>query len=334
MTRGQLANSDLALSTSWKRFAPEDIGAVLDAVADLGFRRVELNYLRSGHLPDLEAALEARGLVVPSIHNALPARVDVPLPGMPSGNHHAIADPNEEGRRGAVAWACWTIDWAARLGASAVVLHLGSMPAPIEQRALFDLLRGARSDGRVAEFAAARDRALAEREARKGPFLAAALRSVREIGEHAGRKGVAIGVETRDGYNEIPSLDELDEVFAATAGLPVGYWHDVGHAEKQRLLGIAPHKAYLTRHASRLIGVHLHDSIYDRDHFAPGRGETDLAAYAPLIPEGVLRTLELNSANTREEVRAGANLLLRLGLAGTGASRAVSRRTDSSLRSE
>jgi sugar phosphate isomerase/epimerase len=315
MTNNQLAESDLALSTSWKNSSPEDVGAVLGAIADLGFRRIELNYLRSGHLPDLQSALEARGLVVPSIHNALPSRVDLPLPGMPTGNHHAIADPNDEGRRQAVAWARWTIDWAVRLGARAVVLHLGSMPARITQRALFDLLRRANADGRMDEFVAARARALAEREAQKGPFLSAALQSVREIGEYAGEKGVAIGVETRDGYNEIPSLDELDEVFAATAGLPVYYWHDVGHAGKQRLLGIAEHETYLTRHAARLIGVHLHDSIWDRDHYAPGRGETDLAAVASLIPPSALRTLELNSANTPEEVRAGAELLLRLGLA-------------------
>jgi sugar phosphate isomerase/epimerase len=306
-TSKKLAESHLALSTSWKRFAPEDIGAVLDVIADLGFRRVELNYLRSGHLPDLQSAVEARGLVVPSIHNALPAQVDVPLPGMPTGNHHAVADPNESNRRQAVAWARWTIDWAARLGAKAIILHLGSMPTSTPQRTLFDLLRKAQQTGGIGEFAAARERALAEREAQKRPFLSAALASVREIGEHAAERGVTVGVETRD---------EFDEVFAETEGLPVSYWHDVGHAEKQRLLGIAAHEAYLTRYGSRMIGVHIHDSVWERDHFAPGRGETDLAALAPLIPRGVLRTLELNSANTREEVRAGAERLLKLGLAG------------------
>jgi len=318
MTDLQLAESGLALSTSWKNSSPEGIGAVLDAIHDLGFRRVELSYLRSGHLPELRSALEARELVVQSIHSPLPSRIDVVLPGLPSGNSYALADPDEATRRGAVDWARWTIDWAARLGARAVVVHLGSLAAPTPQRTLFDLLRQAAGDSRVEEFVAARDRALAEREARKGPYLAAALRSAREIGEHALEKEVAIGVETRDGYNEIPSLDELDEVFAATSGLPVYYWHDVGHAEKQRLLGIAPREAYLTRHAARLVGVHLHDSIFDRDHFAPGRGETDLAAIAPLIPPTALRTLELNSSNTPDEVRAGADLLLRLGLAGAG----------------
>ena len=39
----------------------------------------------------------------------------------------------------------------------------------------------------------------------------------------------------------------------------------------------------------------------------------------PLMPRGVLYTLELNTANAPEEVQAGADLLLRPGLAGRAA---------------
>lgn len=311
MTTDTLAESGLALSTSWNARGGEGIGSILDAIVGLGFRRVEISYLSSSHLPDLVDALGKRGLVVPSLHNSLPSRVDVPLAGLPPGHHDTLSEPDEGSRRDGVAWARWTIDWAARLGARAVVVHLGRVHGCPSQPELFDLLR----QSRLAALADARSRALSERASRRGPHLAAALRSVREIGEYAATRGVAIGVETRDGYAEIPSLDELDDVFAATAGLPVYYWHDVGHAEKLRLLGIAPRDAYLNRHGSRLLGVHLHDSVLDRDHFAPGRGETDLAALAPLLAPTALRTLELNGANTAEEVRAGAALLARLGLA-------------------
>src|SRR5438477_8469410 len=77
-----------------------------------------------------------------------------------------------------------------------------------------------------------RDQAWAEREAAKGPHLDAALRSIVAIGEHAAGTGVRIGVECRDSYHEIPSLDEFASVLEACDGLPVGYWHDAGHGAK------------------------------------------------------------------------------------------------------
>ena len=99
------------------------------------------------------------------------------------------------------------------------------------------------------------DEAWREREAAKGPRLEAALRSIRALGEHAVGTGVRIGVESRDGYHEIPSLDEFAAVFEACAGLPVGYWHDAGHGAKLDYAGFVEHEQFLRRYGERLVAT-------------------------------------------------------------------------------
>ena len=301
----------LAMSTSWRIRLTESVPAVLDALRELGIRRVELNGLTPAQAEGVATELAARRMVAQSLHNPCPWPVD------PSGKRLAghitdgLACGDEHVRAQALAWARATIDLARRLGARAVVIHLGRVELSPVQGRLFELLRS----GHRAEFADLRERALAEREAHKEPNLRQALASIRELGTYAAAAGVALGVEVRDGYDEIPNFREFQQVFAATAGLPVYYWHDVGHVEKQRWLGLATQADYLVCFRKRLLGVHLHDAILDRDHLVPGQGEIDLAAVARLLPAGALRTLELNSPPTPAEVRRGIALLARLGLA-------------------
>jgi len=301
----------IAMSTSWSVRRGPALGPVLDAIQELGFRRIELNSLTPGMVAELGDELARRDMVVQSIHSPCPWPVDAAGERLSWTGLSELSSPDGAERGQAMARSKGTIELARHLGARAVIMHLGHIETSVSQPQLLQLLRA----GRQEEFLALRHCALVEREAAKAPFLECALASIRELGACAAEAGVLLGVETRDGYFEIPSLAELEEVFAATEGLPVHYWHDVGHAERQRHLGLADPEAYLRSYRSRLIGVHLHDTIFDRDHLAPGMGETDLGAVARLLPEGVLRTLELSDVPTPEEVRRGTDLLRGLGLA-------------------
>ncbi len=307
----QLDPLTLALSTAWNAGISADASAMLDGIRALGFQRIELSGVTARLAIGIAEAAAQRGMTIQSLHNPCPWPVDGAGQRLDGITVDTLAAPDAAERALAVARARATIDFARELGARGVVIHLGELAPPVRQRELFDLLWA----GRLDEFTARRDWAVAEREARKGPYLRAALDSIRQLGDHAAGAGVALGVETRDGYNEIPSLDEFEEVFAATDGAPVYYWHDVGHAEKQRHLGLATQEDYLGRFAGRLLGVHLHDSILDRDHYAPGQGETDLAGVARLLPETALRTLELGQRASAQDVLSGKEVLRGLGLA-------------------
>ena len=301
----------LAASTGcWIRRSGS-VAAALDAIFQLGLRRLELNAMTPAQVAELPGELARRGMSVQSLHHPCPWPMD------PSGEPRrgpevdGLASPVAEVRSRALSWARATIDLAHHLGAVAVVLHLGRVEMPAVQGQLFALLQA----GDRQAFAALRDQACAQRQAARGPHLRSALASIRGLGAYAARAGVALGVEVRDGLHEIPSLAEFDDVFAATEGLPVYYWHDVGHAEKQQQLGLGSQSQFLRAPGRRLLGVHLHDCLLDRDHLAPGSGQIDLAAVARMLPEGVLRTLELGSQVTMEEAERGLRLLADLGLA-------------------
>ena len=300
----------IALSTNWNVRRHAEPGAMLDEILSLGVQRVELSNIAAPMLPALPEALARRGVTVQSLHNPCPWPLDERGERAHWFFPDQLASLDPAGRARALEMGHTSIEIARRLGARVVVVHLGRVEMEWQQEQLFQLLR----EGKRAEFEALRAQTLAERARRAPAHLEMALASIRELGEHAARAGVHLGVETRDGYFEMPALDEFEPVFAAAAGLPVGYWHDVGHADRQLQLGIAAPEQYLTRFRDRLLGVHLHDALFDRDHRAPGQGTLDFHALAQALPEAILRTVELGPAVTYEEARAGLQVLARAGL--------------------
>jgi sugar phosphate isomerase/epimerase len=207
-----------------------------------------------------------------------------------------------------------TIDAAAAYGARAIVVHLGNTGAMSRQRAIFDVI--ARSGRLSDEHLKLRDLAWQERAASAGPHLEAALQSISALGQHALGTGVTLGVECRDGYFEIPSLEEYAQIFAACDGLPVGYWHDAGHGAKLDYLGFVEHEDYLRRWGDRIVGMHIHDTREGRDHQAPGQGTTDFAMLGRYLKSDTLRTLELHRSVTAAQITQALDVLEPLGVFG------------------
>jgi sugar phosphate isomerase/epimerase len=195
-----------------------------------------------------------------------------------------------------------TIDAAAELGARAIVVHLGNTGVASRQPAVFDAITryGRLSD----EHVRLRDSAWQEREAHKGSHVEGALKSIRALGTN-----VTLGVECRDGYWEIPGIDEFADVLAACDGLPVGYWHDAGHGAKLDYLGFLEHEDFLRRYGSRIVGMHIHDFLNGRDHLAPGQGTTDFAMLARYLKPDTMRTLELSRHVTASDITHAIDLL-------------------------
>ena len=63
--------------------------------------------------------------------------------------------------------------------------------------------------------------------------------------------------------------------------------------------------------------MHVHDTVNDRDHRAPGRGETDLAMVARYMRPGMILTLELHPDVLEEDIGPGVELLRGLGVTWT-----------------
>jgi sugar phosphate isomerase/epimerase len=295
----------IGLSTAWNG-PGSNPDHLLEQHRALGFRRLEAYaHFTLDALRALAARARDLDMHIGSLHGPCPVPTGPNGYSMPVGDW--LASTNATERLRSVDALKGTVDAAAEVGARAVVVHLGNSGVTSRQASLFDTI--ARHGRLSPEHVALRDSAWREREAAKGPHLAAALESIRAIGEHAVGTGVRLGVECRDGYHEIPSLDEFADVLAATEGLPVGYWHDAGHGAKLDHLGFLSHEDFLRRYGERLVGMHIHDTRNGRDHLAPGQGSTDFSMLGGYLKPDTVRTLELNRVVTAAEITQALDLL-------------------------
>ena len=307
----------VALSTMWAvqpRFERE-LPAFMARAAELGYDAVEINH--SMDAAQIGAILAAATLPVTAVHAPAPLERD-PARGWNRDLNLASTDDGE--REAAVRHALRSVDAAAEAGASAVVVHLGAAGGRgiAADRRLRDAHnRGdATPDARAALVTEARR----ERAVRAPEHLERARRSLDALVEYAEPRGVAVGLECRLWFHEIPLPDEAAGLLAPYPPHAAGYWHDVGHAEVLHRLGLVGLDAWFDLLGDRIIGTHLHDVDGLRDHRAPGRGDVDFAWLAERIPPSAARTLEIDQREPDEAVAAALGVLRAAGVIGGGVS--------------
>ena len=123
---------------------------------------------------------------------------------------------------------------------------------------------------------------------------------------YAEEKGVLLGFENREAFDELPLDADHPELVAALAKPNAcGYWHDTGHAQIKQDMGLLNHREHLEKNAANLIGFHLHDvSAEGRDHQPIGTGKIDFEMVSGFWrPEHTL-VLEFSPRLTTEQVLA------------------------------
>jgi sugar phosphate isomerase/epimerase len=307
-----MARKRLALSTMFAqqdRF--EDGAAFARFAAEAGYDAIEISH--STRTEKFEAVIAAGVLPIVSVHQPAPwVRL-----GDGRGNSKLnLASPDEAERRAAVEHAVESIRWAARLGATRSVCHLGAvgdgiemLPEEYEMRRLFDGGQAA-SD----RFESLREIAVATRASRAGPYLAAARRSLLELIASAEPNGIAIGIENRYHFHEIPLPAEYPALLDGLALQQAGYWHDTGHAEVLHRLSFIDRHAWLDALSSKAVGAHLHDVEGIGDHRAPGDGDTDWTYIEAGLRHLPGYTLEINQWQPDGRVRDAIAFLESAGL--------------------
>ena len=280
-----------ALSTMW---AQQDRfhGRMQDfarLAAEAGYDAIEPSH--STDREGLEQLIGCAILPLSSLHAPTPRERDGR--GRWNGDLN-LASLDEEERVAAVRATCTTIDYAARAGASAVVVHLGAcgrglLPEEGRLRALFQA--GIQTGDEVERL---RRAAATHRAELAQAHLPRAVRSLAELVEYAARAQVALGLENRLHYHEIPQWDEVPDLLLPYPPQAAGYWHDVGHAEVQHRLGLVERTRWLETNSARTIGSHLHDVAGIVDHRAPGRGDVQWGYIAAGVPARAVHTLEIN----------------------------------------
>jgi len=237
-----------------------------------------------------------------SVHNYCPHPSVLP-PDQASGDAFLLSDPDPEQRRLALTYTRKTLEFAAEVGARAVVLHLGRVEVeePMERLQALQAqgLRGSPAwEDRLGRFRK-------ERSDRSGVYLETVRRNLSELAPLAGRLGIQLGLENRYYLREIPNLEEMGTLLDAFRGGPVGHWHDMGHSAVQGNLGVQDPRAWIAAHGAALIGAHVHDTRGFDDHLAPGQGDTDFDALLPCFRPGILKILEIRPSVGPDELRDG-----------------------------
>ncbi|MDP2654045.1 MAG: sugar phosphate isomerase/epimerase [Candidatus Omnitrophota bacterium] len=298
----------LAISTAWNYESGGDVRQMLAEIKETGVDAIELGY-RVVH-QDLEKIIPLLGdlgLTVSSVHNFCPVPHDGPSPRHPS-NYYRLSAVDDDERKKAVQWTQQAIDTAVRTAARVVVIHAGSVELPEDPSCrLLEMWR--QGQGGTEEFAVLREAFLKSRREHRGPYMDSVIRSLRDVMAYASGRGILIGLETRYYPTEIPNCDEVGELLELFHGQGMGYWHDVGHAEVNGRLGLAPHARYLEKYRDRLIGFHLHGVKILKDHQAPLEGDFDLLSVSPYLSADKFQVIESHATATPEQMKAAVRTL-------------------------
>jgi sugar phosphate isomerase/epimerase len=288
----------ISLSTMWAQQARfDDIEAFRHAAAGFGYTAIEVSHSTDG--PRLDRLMKDGPVPLSSLHAPTPR---MKLAGGQWNSDANLADVDEAARRVAIEHTKRTIDYARRAGLKYVVIHLGGVGATMTaaERKLRRVFDSGVRDGEEVE--TLREECRRHRAEGAGAHLEAARRSLRELAEHAERHDIALGLENRYHYHEIPSPQDALDLLSDYPNEVAGYWHDVGHAEVQHRLGLIDRHSWFPRLTPRTIGTHLHDVDGIGDHRAPGNGDVDWRYIAAGLPRMALRVFEIDQRQPDELV--------------------------------
>ncbi len=296
----------LSVSTAWNYRAGVSMRQLLLEIKETGARGVELGYkITVDQLEQSVLLLKELDLKVSSVHNFCPLPDDH-LSSRHASNYYRLTSLDESERKLAVFWTQKSVDTALRVGAGVVVIHAGTVEMPEElSEKLFKSYKV--SDEGAGAFEELREKFIKQRQAARGPYIDALIKSLTQLMQYAQDKNIKIGLETRYYPTEIPNSQEIGELLEKFHNKGLWYWHDVGHAEANDRLGIYNHQDCLKRYAQKLIGFHLHGVKILRDHQAPFQGDFDITRVYPFIKKHHIKVIESHASATREEISAALN---------------------------
>jgi sugar phosphate isomerase/epimerase len=291
-----------SFSTCWNSHRHTDGRAMLREIRDLGFDHAELSHgIRVGLLPGILEAVAAGEIKISSLHNFCPLPMGV-MHAAPNLYQFSAAKPLE--RELAVKHTLKTLEFASRVKASVVVLHLGSIELKDYTGKLCALLE--RGNKNSPKYEKLRAEAAARREAAKEEFVERVYETLRKILPEAEKRGLKLGCENRQALEEIPLESDFEFLFRQFPSPNLVYWHDTGHAQIKENLGFIHHALHLESLAPRLAGFHVHDVQFPaRDHAAPGAGMIDFAALKPFVKPEHIKVFELSPSLPVETVQRG-----------------------------
>lgn len=291
----------ISFSTCWNSGRHTAGDEMLREIKDeLGFDSVELGHgIRISLMPGIQKMFNAGEIKFSSLHNFCPLPVEV-MGASPDCYRFSSIYPTERER--AVKQTFQTIDFAERLGAPFVVMHLGEVSMPPITDPLIALAKKGELLSR--KYVQKKIKAVEKRESAAPRHLERVKDCLRRIVDYAASKKIRLGVEGRRGYEEIPSERELPALLDEMNSPQLGYWHDFGHIQIKENLAFLNHEEWLKTIGSRAFGCHVQDCIWPaQDHQPPFSGDVDLAGLVPLLSPDCVFVWEMSPRKKAEDIR-------------------------------
>jgi sugar phosphate isomerase/epimerase len=303
----------LGISSAWRSEILDSGAKIIEEILSLGVRGVELEYrMTRPMLEEIVPLVRSGRILVMSLHNILPLPKGIPK-NRANGEFVSLSSPDEGERKEAIRYALGTMGWAEKLGARAIVLHMGKVAMDGAMDCLMDIYDRGKTRAEEGEALIAEHK---ESRARLGkPLLEASLKSLEVLAREGDKRGVCWGVENRYKIQDFPTPEEFRAIFREFKGSPIRYWHDIGHATTQENLGLMPKGELLENFGEHLLGTHLHGCRGYDDHYAPGSGEEDYSLLKKYLRPETIRVVETHHRATREELVRGLEFLKEQGIA-------------------
>jgi len=291
-----------SFSTCWNSHRHTDGRAMLREIRDLGFDRAELSHgIRVSLMPGILEAVDAGEIKISSLHNFCPLPMGVTHA---APNLYEFSDERPRQRELAIKHTLKTFEFASRVKAPVVVLHLGSIEMKDYTGKLSEMLeRGEKGTPKYEKLCTEISKTL---EAKKIKFVERTNDTLRKLLPEAEKRGLKLGCENRQALEEIPLESDFKFFFREFESPNIVYWHDTGHAQIKENLGFIHHALHLESLAARLAGFHVHDVQFPaRDHCAPGTGMIDFATLKPFVKPEHIKVFELSPSLPVEAVKRG-----------------------------
>jgi len=275
---------------------------MLREVRELGFEYAELSHgTRISLVPGILEAVDAEEIKISTLHNfcPLPMGVNGSAP-----NLYKFSSDRDRERELAMRYTFKTLEFAERVKAPLVVLHMGCIEMRDYNDKLLEMVaEGQNSSPKYQMLCAEVD---LKREAKKEEFVERAYEFLEQLVPEAEKRGVRLGIENREALEEIPIDSDFPLFFRRFTSPAVAYWHDTGHAQIKENLGFISHVMQLDSLQGRLGGFHIHDvQPPGRDHCAPGTGCIDFAALKPFVKPEHIKVFEFSPKMSVEELKSG-----------------------------
>lgn len=291
----------IAFSTCWNSSKHTDGEAMIRQILDLGFDTIELSHgMNISLLPGVQKAYAAGGFKVCGLHNYCPSPVEVMVD---APDCYEYTAHRKEERERAIKLTLKTLDFAEKFSAKYVVIHLGSVAMRRRSRELTKMVAEGQLNSR--EYVKLKHKLIQQRE-KLGPlYIKRAREALDQIAPYAEEKKIALGVESRSSYEDVPSEREMVALMKDySASEYVGYWHDFGHVQLKANLDLLNHPEWLRKMEPYLIGGHLHDVVWPAgDHRVPFLGSIDYDKLIPCFTPEKPLVWELNPRRKEEDIR-------------------------------